>query len=190
MREGDARDLGPRLEQLERLIHEMEEGPESPARARARQIVRATLDLHTDGLARMLEILTTGDAVGRALVDALAADPLVAGLLLLHGLHPLDLQTRVSAAVEALAPMLRGQASRATLVTVDGGVVHVRLERDAGRGGLPAAALRARVEDSILAAAPDALSVEVDVPADAERGAFVPVEHVRLRSRAPEDRRA
>jgi hypothetical protein len=188
--ERDAGDLRQRLEQLERLIHEMEEGPESPARARARQIVRAALDLHTDALARMLEIVRTGAAAGPALVDALAADPLVAGLLLLHGLHPLDLKTRVRAAVEDLAPVLRGQAARVAFVAVDDGAVRVRVERDAGRAGLPAAALRTRVEESILAIAPDAVSLEIDVPADAERAAFVPVEQVRLRSRTPEARRA
>lgn len=179
-------ELAPRLDELERLIREMEDGPESPTRARARRIVGAALDLHAAALARMLDIVGADDGAGRAFIDAFAADPLVSGLLILHGLHPLGLETRVRAAVENLALALRSQGARPTLVVVVDGAVRVRVEREAASGGLPAAALRARIEEAILAAAPDAASVAVDVPADADHRAFVPVEQVRLRSRAPE----
>lgn len=176
-------DLRPQLRRLERLIHEMEEGPESPLRARAREILRIVLELHTDALTRMLDVVG-GAGASPILLEACARDPWVSGMLLLHGLHPVDLETRVRTAVEDLAPMLRGHAARIVDVTVRAGAVHVRIERDAGLGGAPATALRASVEDSILAAAPDVVSLEIDMPADADRVAFVPVEHVRLRPRA------
>jgi hypothetical protein len=177
-------DLRQRLAELETLIRAMEEGPETPVRTRARQIVRAALDLHTGALARMLEIATT--AAGPPVVEAWVRDPLVSSLLLLHGLHPLALGARVRAAVDDLTPTLGKHGARVARVAVDDGAVRVVIERDAGRGGWPAAALRSRIEASILAAAPDAISLEIDVPSDAERPGFVPVEHVRLRARARE----
>lgn len=179
-------DLGQRLHHLDALIREMEEGPESPARARARQIVRAALDLHAGALTRMMELVTASGAAGRPLVEAFARDPLVAGILFLHELHPLDLETRVRSAVEDLAPSLRAHGAGVASIAIADGAVRLRLERLAGRGGPPAAAIRSKVEDAILAAAPDAARVEIDVPEDAAPAAFVPVEQVRLRSRTPE----
>jgi hypothetical protein len=164
----------------------MEEGPETPVRARARDIVRAVLDLHGDALKRMMGEVAAGHASPQALVDAFAHDPQIAGVLLLHGLHPLDLESRVRAALAALAPSLQKQFARLAAVTITDGTVRVRLERGAGHGGPAAAPLRAHVEDAIVAAAPDAVTIEVEVPP--ESLAFVPVEHVRLRGAAREVR--
>ena len=61
MSEHDERDLRERLQQLELLVRQMEESADSPALARARQLVRAVLDLHASGLRRMLEIVAARD---------------------------------------------------------------------------------------------------------------------------------
>jgi hypothetical protein len=174
-----APDLAQQLARLDALIAEMEEGPETPARARAREIVRAVLDLHATGLGTVMDLARACDP---ALADALARDPRVAGLLLLHGVHPSDLHTRVREAVDALAPMLHGQGASLALASMEDGVVWLRLERPAGRGGLPAEALRTRVAQAIIAAAPDAADVRIDGPHGADIAAFVPVELVRLRA--------
>jgi len=182
--------LGPRLEDVERLIQELEQGPESPARARARQLVGAVLDLHAGALARALEIVAGAGAAGPTVLDALTRDPLVAGVLLLHGLHPVDLESRVRAAADELAPTLRGQGALLAGLDIADGSIRVRLERDPARHAVSASALRATVEQALLAAAPDAIAVEVVGPDPGEHVAFVPVEQVRLRPRAPEARRA
>jgi hypothetical protein len=170
-------DLQRQLEHLETLLHELERGPESPVRTQARDVVRAVLDLHASGLHRMVQCIGTF-ASGPAIMNALTSDPLIAGLLLLHDIHPENLETRVRVAVEALAPALVPQGARVAQVSVDEGIVRVRLEREAGRGGPPAAALRSRVEHALIAAAPDAARIDVDVP---DTMVFVPVTHVRLR---------
>jgi len=183
-------DLRRRLRELELLLREMEEGPESPVRARARQIGHATLDLHARALTRMMEIVAADAATGRQLADALASDPLVAGMLLLHGLHPLDLETRVRGAVERLARTLRGQGADVVVVAVVEDTVRLRIERPSGRGGVPIAALRTSVGEAILAVAPDAVSVEIDAPEEISPAVFVPLEQVRLRSRSTAKRPA
>ena len=175
------RDLERRLEHLERVIYELEQGPESPARARTREIVRAVLDLHARGLRRMIELIGGADAAGAALTRAMVRDPTIAGLLLLHGLHPDDLKTRVRGAVETLTPMLEGEGARVTRLDVEGGTVRLGLERERGRGRLSAGALRTSVEQAIVAAAPDAAALEIDIPDTGDPAAFVPVGEVRMR---------
>ena len=77
--------------------------------ARPREIVQAVLDLHGAGLERILgHLADAGDR--RRVLDACARDEVVGGLLLLHGLHPLDLEERVlqrAGAGAALPPLAR-----------------------------------------------------------------------------------
>jgi hypothetical protein len=144
--------------------------------------VRAVLDLHASGLGAMMDLARASDP---ALADALADDPRVCGLLLLHGLHPRDLDTRVRSAVDALAPVLEGQGVAVTLQSTAHGIVRLRLERAIGRGGLAPDALRARVEQALVAAAPDAAEIRIDGPEGTDIAAFVPVEAVRMRVAEP-----
>ena len=66
------------------------------ARERAEELVRLVTDLYGAGLERLLEVLADAGRLDEALLDALAADELVASLLLVHGLHPYDVGTRVA----------------------------------------------------------------------------------------------
>jgi hypothetical protein len=112
---------------IDHLIDTIEKLPAEP-RETARAIVREVLTLHAGALRQIV-------AAGR--VDA--GDPLVSAVLLLHGLHPLDLETRVR---RALHP---GEE----LLGVDGGVVRVRAK---GHG----------VRERLLEAAPDAADIVVE----------------------------
>jgi hypothetical protein len=85
-----------------------------------------------------------------------------------------------------LAPVLRGHGVRVAEVTTGEAAVRVRLERDPGLGGAPADILRGRIEDAVATAAPEATTIEVEVPG--ALASFVPVEQVRLRQRGAETR--
>src|SRR5205807_2283232 len=81
------------MNDIETLVAELEQLPEVP-REKARALVEATLALHRDGLARILEL------GGAPLREAAVHDGLVSALLALHDLHPLGLAERARAAVE------------------------------------------------------------------------------------------
>ncbi len=63
----------------------------------------------------------------RRVLDTCAGDEVVAGLLLLHGLHPLDVETRVRQALESVRPLLRSHGGNVELLEVREGVVRLRL---------------------------------------------------------------
>ena len=63
------------------------------------------MELHGAGLDRLMEIVAQAGASGYALMDDFAGDDLVASLLLLYGLHPHDLETRVSEGAGQDAPV-------------------------------------------------------------------------------------
>ena len=111
----DARPAGERIEQLLDAL-----GTGGPlARQRAEELVRVVVDLYGAGLERLLEI--AGPDLPESTVDALAADELVSGLLVVHGLHPYALSERVERALESVRPYLRSHGGDVELLGVDDG---------------------------------------------------------------------
>ena len=56
------------------------------------------MDLNAAGLTRILQMAQRSGEAGRRLADQFTEDALVTSLLLLYGLHPNDLETRVRGA--------------------------------------------------------------------------------------------
>jgi hypothetical protein len=135
------------------------------ARERAEELVRLVADLYGAGLERLLDLLHEHGQLTGEVLDALAADDLVAGLLLVHGLHPYDTRTRVE---QALADVPNSDGVE--LIGIDAaGVVRLRM---AGHG-CGSAAVRGAVEEAIEAAAPEVTAFETEEPAAA--GPVIPV---------------
>jgi hypothetical protein len=118
---------------------------------RDEELVRLVADLYGAGLERLLELLHEHGALPDEVIDAVARDELVSGLLLVHGLHPYDAATRVRHVLTS--PGLAGTGTELVEITAEG-VCRLRV-----RHGLPAG-----VEQAIEAAAPEVTRVEVDRP--------------------------
>jgi Fe-S cluster biogenesis protein NfuA len=153
----DARDFQARLERLDALLQEVERWPDPAARARTQEIVQAVLELHGAGLGRLLERITEAGEPGRAI-----RDDLVRGLLLLHGLHPLDLEARVREALETVRPYLRSHGGNVELLEVSDGVVRLRFQGSCHSCPSSAVTMQQTIEEAILAKAPDVTAVEVE----------------------------
>jgi Fe-S cluster biogenesis protein NfuA len=153
----DAGEFHGRVQRIELLVEALENCPDETARAGTREVVRGLMGLHRLGLARVLELLGESGGAGSTLLDRLAQDDLAGSLLLLHGLHPLDLPARVARAVERVRPQLSRLGGDLELLGVEGATVRLRL-----RQGSSPAALRRLVEEALVAAAPDADTILVE----------------------------
>jgi Fe-S cluster biogenesis protein NfuA len=153
--------FGRRMERVEELIGQADRFADPAARAVTRDIVAALLELHGAGLARVLDVLAASGDAGRSVVPALLADRLVASLLMLHGLHPVDLETRVQAALDAVRPALAGHGGGVELLGVEAGVVRLRLEGNCNGCPSSGETLRNLVEAALDEAAPDRAGLEV-----------------------------
>jgi Fe-S cluster biogenesis protein NfuA len=138
------------IEEVEALLDQVET---FPAREReiTTELVQALLDMYGEGLARIV-------AAGSVPVE----DDLVAHLLLLHGLHPVPVHERVLGALDEVRPYLVAHGGGVELLSVDAGVVHLRLE--GACNGCPSSALtlQTAVEDAIARAAPDVERIEAE----------------------------
>jgi len=152
----DTREFQARLQRLEALLQEAERWQDSAAQTSLREIVQAVLDLHRAGLERLLDRLDT------AVVETCAGDDVVAGMLLLHGLHPLDVEARVRQALADVRPALRGHGGDVELLEVRDGAVRLRLEGNCHGCPSSAATMRQMVEEAIVGKAPEVLAIEVE----------------------------
>jgi Fe-S cluster biogenesis protein NfuA len=153
----DTSDFQTRLQRLDGLLREAERLTDHAARAHLQAVVQALLELHGAGLERLLErVMATEN--GQAVIDACAHDEVVSGLLLLHGLHPLDLEARVQQALDQVQPNLREHGGSVVLLDVIDGAVRLRVDcNDSTR-----ATMRKTIEEAIWANAPDITSVEIE----------------------------
>lgn len=109
-----------RVQRIEVLVRRLEQIDNRESREIAEQLMQAVLDLHGAGLEKMMELAFESGAGGEAIIRRFAGDSLVSSLLVLHGIHPDDLETRVRQ-VLAKAP------GHVELVSVLDGVLRVRV---------------------------------------------------------------
>ncbi|MGH3663319.1 MAG: hypothetical protein ACRDTQ_15880 [Micromonosporaceae bacterium] len=177
---GDA-EVTQRVGRVEALLEQVESLPD-PARACALDLLSALLDLYGEGLGRVMRAVTVAHTPGQtALADQFASDDLVSHLLLLHGLHPWDVATRVHAGLERAGTALRGAAVESVEVDdAPGTAASVTVALSAGGGcGSTAETLRGVVEDVVRHAAPEV--EHVDVRQAAKPQPLIPVESLTRR---------
>ena len=178
-----------RLAQVETLIGELDALPDGDARKTAVEAVQALLELHGDALDRLLELVAAKGETGEVVLLELAADEMVGGLLLLHGLHPRTLEERVLGALAKVRPYLGSHGGNVELLGLRDGVARLRLEGSCH--GCPSSTLTLKyaIEKEIAEAAPDLVDIVVEgvVEQPAVPSGFIPLGTIKpLSRRAPE----
>jgi Fe-S cluster biogenesis protein NfuA/nitrite reductase/ring-hydroxylating ferredoxin subunit len=181
----DLRATGERIDALIESIAGGGAGPANPTRSRERaeDLVRAVTDLYGAGLERLMDIVYDSGRLDEELLGLLAEDDLVASLLLVHGLHPHDVPTRVENALESVRPYLGSHGGDVELLEVsDEGAVRLRLLGSCDGCPSSSVTLELAVQDAIEAAAPEVTSIEVESP-PSQKGAetLIPVDSLRSR---------
>ncbi|HEX2675917.1 MAG TPA: hypothetical protein VHM19_04740 [Polyangiales bacterium] len=165
------------MQRLGELIEQAEADSDQERVAPARELLSATLEVHEHGLRALLDALraATGEQAP-ILLRALAHESSVASLLLLHGLHPDGLATRVERALSLAHASLPGGGATARVETIDAEQVRIRIE-----GSEPAGvALRHSVERLVATHAPDArLELHGGLPAPRD---LVPLTRLYVRT--------
>jgi Fe-S cluster biogenesis protein NfuA len=128
----------------------------------AEELVRLLVGMYGDGLAAIMAALAEEGEPGRAIIDRLTADPLVEGLLLLHGLHPLDVDTRIQRALDQVRPYLGSHAGGVQYLGVTDGVARLRLEGSCHGCPSSTVTVRLAIEGAVQDAAPEVTEVVVE----------------------------
>jgi Fe-S cluster biogenesis protein NfuA len=167
------RAVGDRIEQL---LDELRAAADPRLYGQAEEMLGLVTDLYGGGLARIVEVVGESDP---AVLERLGHDELISSLLLVHGLHPDDLETRVIRALEGVRPMLAGHGGDVELLDIDAeaGAVHLNLLGSCHGCPSSTVTLRLAVETAIAEAAPEIIIIDVEQPTEEALpvGAAVPV---------------
>ncbi|MEV6825169.1 NifU family protein [Amycolatopsis sp. NPDC051102] len=139
-------------ERIEQLLGEFD-GADAEL---AEDLVHTLIEFYGAGLARIVEL------VERPLLDRLAEDELVRGLLVLHDLHPRSTHERVTEALDKVRPYLGSHAGDVEFVGIDDGVLRLRLQGTCD--GCPSSTVTAKyaIERVVREAAPEISDVVVE----------------------------
>ena len=138
----DDREVRELVSRVENLLEQLD--------PKATEAVQALVELYGEALARLL-----------AGADP-AEDELLSHLLLVHDLHPVDVETRVRQALDDVRPYLESHGGDVELLAVDDGVARVRLAGTCNGCPSSTVTLRNAIEDAILRAAPDVERIEAE----------------------------
>src|SRR6266513_1911909 len=87
-------------EQVNRLVQRVSELQDENARTTALELLQSLMDLHGAVVSRIVELLSESGEAGWSSLTKLGSDPLVCGLLVLYGVHPVPMEQRVANAIE------------------------------------------------------------------------------------------
>ena len=156
-------------ERVEKLAARLQAAGDPEVRAAALDLVQSVIELHGAALRRMVESLCRTPAGEAALNEALSED-LVASMLLLHDLHPDDMETRVLRGIEKVRPYLKSHGGDVELAGVRDGVVRLVLHGSCGSCPSSSVTLKNAMEEALFEAAPDIVEIVAENAA-AERHA-------------------
>jgi Fe-S cluster biogenesis protein NfuA len=179
-------DFQAKTEQIERLVQRVSALTDDEARTTALELLQSLMDLHGAVLTRVVELLANSGEAGRSSLAKLGSDPLVCGLLVLYGVHPVNLPDRVAQALEKVRPQLRKQGGSVELTGVADGVVTVKLQSSGQGCGSSPDALKLTIQQAILEAAPEVVQIVSEGATSAASG-FVPLD--RLQSARKEEKK-
>lgn len=169
----DSNDFQRRVQRIGELVGDAERIGDPAAKSAAKELVQLLMDLHGSGLERILEIVFRSPESGAKLIDEFGEDPLVSSLLILYGLHPDDLRTRVERKLVQAASKLSKMGVVANLVDAEGGNLRVRVEVTGHLCGSSHRTVQSAVEEVIYDAAPDLNSLVIEGLEEPSPSAFV-----------------
>ncbi|MEY2568481.1 MAG: hypothetical protein QOE35_3010 [Actinomycetota bacterium] len=146
-------DTGERIEQL---LGELQAADPASA-AKAEEAVRLIVEFYGAGLTRLVEEL------GEQVTTEVAGDQLVASLLVLHGLHPVPVETRIEAALDTVRPYMGSHGGWIRLHGVDDdGVAHVELQGSCSGCPSSLVTMKSQVTEAVAEAAPELTGIDVE----------------------------
>jgi len=141
----DDREVRERVARLEELLARIE------GEALATDAVQGLVDLYGEALRRL--VVERADPV---------EDELVSHLLLVHDLHPIEVEVRVRQALDDVRPYLASHGGDVELLEIADGVARLRLEGTCNGCPSSAVTLQNAIEEAIQRAAPELERIDAE----------------------------
>lgn len=150
------------IERVQELTAQLEELGDFQSRAIADELVASIMQLYGAGLERIVAALDEPGASAADVKARMVEDGVVASLLVIHDLYPIDLETRVREALDSVRPYMESHGGDIEIVGLEDGVARLKLVGHCR--GCPAseATLELAIKTALEEHAPDLAGLEVD----------------------------
>ena len=155
-------DINAHGERLQKLLAEVEALPYPGARELIQDCMESVLGFYGAGLKRILQVVSEDGPEGIKVFRDLIRDDVVKGLLLIHDLHPLDLEARLLEALDKVRPYLKSHGGNVELTSLENGVARLRLQGTCQRCASSSVTLDLAIRHAIEQACPDLVYFEVE----------------------------
>jgi Fe-S cluster biogenesis protein NfuA/nitrite reductase/ring-hydroxylating ferredoxin subunit len=147
---------------IQQLLEQIDALPTPSTRELIQQFMEATLAFYGHGLARVLQVVCESGPAGQNIYQHLINDKVVRGLLLIHDLHPADLESRLREALDHVRPYLQSHGGNVELMSLTGQSARLRLQGTCKSCASSAVTLELAIRHAIEEACPDLVGFEVD----------------------------
>ena len=150
------------VERVQELTEQLESLPDPFARSLAEELAAGIVQMYGAGLERVVSALAGSGPGGRELLDSLAADEIVGGLLMIHDLHPVPLEERAAQALERVRPYMESHGGDVELLGVEDGVARLRLQGSCKSCRASSSTLELAVRQALEELCPDLEGMDVE----------------------------
>jgi Fe-S cluster biogenesis protein NfuA/nitrite reductase/ring-hydroxylating ferredoxin subunit len=155
-------DINAHGERLQKLLAEVEALPYPGARELIQDCMESVLGFYGTGLKRILQVVSEDGPEGRKVFRDLIRDDVVKGLLLIHDLHPLNLEDRLLEALDKVRPYLKSHGGNVELISLENDVARLRLQGTCQSCASSSVTLELAIRHAIEQACPDLVHFEVE----------------------------
>jgi len=155
-------DINAHGDRLQKLLAEVEALPYPGARELIQDCMESVLGFYGAGLKRILQVVSEDGPEGRKVFRDLIRDDVVKGLLLIHDLHPLNLEARLLEALDKVRPYLKSHGGNVELISLENNVARLRLQGTCQSCASSSVTLELAIRHAIEQACPDLAHFEVE----------------------------
>lgn len=150
------------VERVQVLTEQLEGIEDAGARAVADDLVASVMQLYGTGLERIFDALAQPGASAADVRAVLVDDGVVASLLLIHDLYPVDLDTRVREALASVRPYMESHGGDVELLSLEDGVAKLKLVGSCNGCSASSATLELAIKGALEEMAPDLAGIVVE----------------------------
>jgi Fe-S cluster biogenesis protein NfuA/nitrite reductase/ring-hydroxylating ferredoxin subunit len=165
---------------VQELVEQIDALPNSAARTLFQQCLESVLTFYGHGLERILQLVANAGPDGQKIYRDLIQDNIVRGLLLIHDLHPIDIETRLLDALDKVRPYLKSHGGNVELISLTNDVARLRLQGTCKSCASSAVTLELAIRHAIEEACPDLIGFEVEGAPGQSTGVNLPPDARRV----------
>jgi Fe-S cluster biogenesis protein NfuA/nitrite reductase/ring-hydroxylating ferredoxin subunit len=147
---------------IQELVEQLDALLDPAARTMFQECMESVLNFYGHGLSRVLQIAEEAEPEGRRFYNLIVHDSVLRGLLLIHDLHPADLETRLREALNSVRPYLESHGGNVEVVSLQEGVAQLKLQGTCKSCASSAVTLELAVKRAIEEDCPDLVRLEVE----------------------------